>query len=52
MQETISASADYDPPSENSGFTPSKRSAIDSLDDIENVNLSLTKLLKDVKKEK
>ncbi|KAI5400133.1 hypothetical protein KIW84_065167 [Lathyrus oleraceus] len=46
--ETISASTDYDLAGENSGLTPSKRSSTNSVDDMENVQLSSTKLLKDV----
>lgn len=52
MQEFMSTSTDYDPADENLGLTPSKRSTTDLLDDMENVQMSSTKLIKYVKKEK
>lgn len=48
----MSASADYDPAGENSRLTPSKRSLSDMVEDLDNVQLSSTKLMKDIKKEK
>lgn len=55
MQESMSASIEYDLIGENSGLTHSKRSLIDTIDTVDdpkNVELSSTKLIKDVKKEK
>lgn len=52
MQKYVSASLDYDYADENLRLTRSKRSAADSLDDMENVQLWPTKLMKDIKKEK
>ncbi|KAI5445528.1 hypothetical protein KIW84_013673 [Lathyrus oleraceus] len=51
-EESMSAYVDYDPVGANLGLTPSKRSAYESLYDMENVQLSSTKMFKDVKKEK
>ncbi|XP_058746432.1 uncharacterized protein LOC131619340 [Vicia villosa] len=52
ISEPISASADYDPTDGNSALTPSKRSLTDAVDDLESVQLSSTKLTKDIKMEK
>lgn len=52
MKEPMSASADYNPAVENSGLTPLKWSLSDTVENMENVQLSSTKLMKDVKKEK
>ncbi|KAI5422738.1 hypothetical protein KIW84_045960 [Lathyrus oleraceus] len=49
--EPMSAYVDYDPASENSGLTPSKRYLSDMVEYLENVQLSYKKLMKDVKKE-
>lgn len=48
----MSASADYDPAGENSCLTPSKWCLSDTVEDLKNVQLSSTKLMKDVKKER
>ncbi|CAI8586428.1 unnamed protein product [Vicia faba] len=50
--EPLSASIDYDPAVGNSSPTPSKRTLPDVVEDIESVQLSSTKLIKDIKKEK
>lgn len=52
MQESLFASVDYGLIGESSGLTPSKRSTIVSIDDMENVHISSTKIIKEVKKEK
>lgn len=48
----MSASADYDPTGEISRLTTSKHSLSDTVEDLEDVKLSCTKLMRDVKKEK
>ncbi|CAI8593620.1 unnamed protein product [Vicia faba] len=52
ISENLSASADYDPAVPIAGLTPSKRSLSDATDEFESVQLSLTKLTKDIKMEK
>lgn len=52
MRESMYASADYDVVGENSGLTPSKKSATDSVNDLNNVQLSSTKLMKHLKEGK
>lgn len=48
----MSASADYDPASANSGLTPSKRMINETVEDAESVQLSATKMMKPIKLEK
>ncbi|KAI5441728.1 hypothetical protein KIW84_010973 [Lathyrus oleraceus] len=50
--EPMSASADYDPAGEISRLTPSKHYLSDTAEDLKNVKLSSTKLMRYVKKEK
>ncbi|CAI8604003.1 unnamed protein product [Vicia faba] len=50
--ENLSASADYDPAVPITGLTPSKRSLSDAVGDFESVQLSSTKITKDIKMEK
>ncbi|CAI8599856.1 unnamed protein product [Vicia faba] len=50
--EPLSAGADYGPAVGNSTLTPSKRTLPDAIEDIESVQLSVTKSIKDIKKEK
>lgn len=51
-RESMFVCANYDPVGANLELTLSKRSADESLYDMENVHFSSTKMLKDVKKEK
>ncbi|CAI8619545.1 unnamed protein product [Vicia faba] len=51
-EEPLSARADHDPAVGNSTLTPSKRTLPNVVEDIESVQLSATKLIKDIKKEK
>ncbi|XP_058751685.1 uncharacterized protein LOC131624788 [Vicia villosa] len=50
--EPLSVSADYDPAVGNAGLTPSKRPLTDATEDNESVQLSSTKITKEIKKEK
>ncbi|XP_058722223.1 uncharacterized protein LOC131594145 [Vicia villosa] len=52
VDEPLSASADYDPAVGNTTLTPSKRTLNDAVEDLESSQLSSTKLIKDIKKEK
>lgn len=52
MQESLSASVDYDSACDSSSITPVKRFASDSVDYMENMQLSSTKLMRDIKKYK
>ncbi|XP_058733725.1 uncharacterized protein LOC131605380 [Vicia villosa] len=51
VSEPLSVSADYDPSASNTNLTPSKRILTEVVEEIEGVQLSSTKLIKDIKKE-
>ncbi|XP_058726419.1 uncharacterized protein LOC131597760 [Vicia villosa] len=51
VSEPLSVSADYDPSASNTNLTPSKRILSEAVEEIEGVQLSSTKLIKDIKKE-
>ncbi|XP_058741691.1 uncharacterized protein LOC131614080 [Vicia villosa] len=51
VSEPLSVSADYDPSASNTNLTPSKRILSESVEEFEGVQLSSTKLIKDIKKE-
>ncbi|XP_058783514.1 uncharacterized protein LOC131658209 [Vicia villosa] len=51
VSEPLSVSADYDPFALNTNLTPSKRILSEAVEEIEGVQLSSTKLIKDIKKE-